>query len=105
MKTKTPSTGLLLTILASGLLFFPACKKHDDASGSAGRVQFVAIAAQSDAAAEQTFDDVFNNTMGVSNEVAIGGTGVFGRTDVSTGSSNRLEGVDSTTCYTLITKQ
>ncbi len=43
--------------------------------------------------------------MGVSNEVAVGGTGVFGRVDVSSGGTNRLEGVDSTTCYSVITKQ
>lgn len=104
MKTKTPFTGLLIPVLVTGLIF-SACKKHDDASGSTGRLQFVSMAAQSDAAAEQVFDDVFNNTMGVSSEVAIGGTGVFGRADVSGGSGNRVEGIDSTSCYTVITKQ
>lgn len=98
------TTPLLVTVMITGL-FFSACKKNDDASSTAGKEEFATTASQSDAAAELVFDDVFNNMMGVSTEVGIGGTGVFGRADVSSGSTNRLEGVDSTTCYTLITKQ
>jgi hypothetical protein len=103
MKT-TSVTRLLVTVIATGLLF-SACKKHDEASSAAGKKEFATMSAQSDAAAELVFDDVFNNIMGVSNEVGIGGTGVFGRADVSAGSGYRVEGVDSTTCYTVITKQ
>lgn len=101
MKTTLPLTRLLVPILVTGLLF-SACKKHDDASGTAGKEEFAAISARSDAAAELVFEDVFDNTMGVSAEVGIGGTGVFGRQDVSTG---RVEGIDSTTCYSVTIKQ
>jgi hypothetical protein len=104
MKTTPLLTGLLVTVMVTGLLF-SACKKHDDASSTAGKEEFATTTSRSDAAAELVFDDVFNNIMGVSNEVAIGGTGVFGRADVSSGNNNRVEGVDSTACYSVITKQ
>ncbi|WP_207512266.1 hypothetical protein [Longitalea luteola] len=95
MKTISPLTAVLQTIIVTALAF-SACKKQDDASsGPAGREEFAAIASVADARAEVVFDDVFNNVMGVSTEVGIGGTGIFGR----------IEGTDTTTCYTVITKQ
>jgi len=95
-------TGLLTTVLLTGL-FLSACKKQDDnSSGTAGKEEFASVTAESDATAEEVFDDVFNNVIGVNSEVGIGGTGVFGRVDVSSG---RLEGVDSTNCYIVTTKQ
>jgi hypothetical protein len=104
MKTTRPLTKLLVTTIVTGLLY-SSCKKHDDASGMAGKQEFVTMSAQSDAAAELIFEDVFDNTMGVSPEVGIGGTGVFGRVAVGSGSTNRVEGVDSTTCYSVAFKQ
>jgi len=92
---------ILTTVLVTGL-FLSACKKQDDESGANGKEAFAMAASESDAAAEGVFDDVFNNVMGVSPEVGIGGTGVFGRMDVSTG---RVDGVDSTPCYTVTIKQ
>jgi len=83
-------------------LFLSACKKQDDESGANGKEEFAQAASESDATAEEVFDDVFNNIMGVSPEVGIGGTGVFGRVDVSGG---RIDGVDSTPCYTVTIKQ
>jgi hypothetical protein len=97
--------GLLATVMVTALVF-SACKKQDDnSSGAEGKEEFARVTAQSDATAEEVFDDVFNNVLGVSSEVGIGGTGVFGRVDVSSGSTNRVEGVDSTTCYAVTTKQ
>ena len=104
MKTTSPLTGLLVAVISTGLLF-SSCKKHDDASGAAGTEEFATMSAQSDAAAELVFEDVFDNTMGVSTVVGIGGTGVFGREAGAPGGSNRMEGVDSTACYTVVTKQ
>jgi hypothetical protein len=103
--TPRPFTGLLATIMVTALVF-SACKKQDDnSSGAEGKEEFATVASQSDATAEGVFDDVFNNVLGVSSEVGIGGTGVFGRVDVSSGSTNRVEGVDSITCYAVTTKQ
>ncbi|OQP47138.1 hypothetical protein A4H97_06405 [Niastella yeongjuensis] len=92
----------LLSTLCLFAVLLSACKKQDDESGTNGKEAFASAAAESDATAEEVFDDVFNNVMGVSPEVGIGGTGVFGRMDVSSG---RLEGIDSTPCYTLTIKQ
>jgi hypothetical protein len=94
--------GLLTTALVIGLALSACKKQNDDSSGTTGKEEFAAAAAQSDANAEEAFDDVFNNVMGVSPEVGIGGTGVFGRVAVSNG---RLDGVDSATCYIVTTKQ
>ena len=103
--TPRPFTGLLATIMVTALVF-SACKKQDDnSSGAEGKEEFATVASQSDATAEVVFDDVFNNVLGVNSEVGIGGTGVFGRVDVSSGSTNRVEGVDSITCYAVTTKQ
>ncbi|WP_205509376.1 hypothetical protein [Longitalea arenae] len=95
MKTiPNPCSGLLVPIMIIAV-FFSACKKEDDeASGPAAQAAFAEAASQSDAAAEVVFDDVFNNVMGVSTEVGIGGTGVF-----------KVEGLDTTTCYAVVTKQ
>jgi hypothetical protein len=95
-------TGLLATILITGLVFSSCKKQDDDSTGSSGKEEFATATSESDAAAEVVFDDVFNNVMGVSSEVGIGGTGVFGRVDVSSG---RVEGVDTTSCYIVTTKQ
>lgn len=92
---------ILTTVLVTGL-FLSACKKQDDESGTTGKEEFALAASTSDATAEEVFDDVFNNVIGVNSEVGIGGTGVFGRQEVSGG---RLEGVDSATCYTVTIKQ
>jgi hypothetical protein len=103
MKTITGTLAALLTTALVTGLFLTACKKEDNgATGAAGKEEFAAAASESDASAEEVFDDVFNNVMGVSAEVGIGGTGAFGRIDVSTG---RLEGTDSVACYVVITKQ
>lgn len=97
--------GLLTTIMVTGLVF-SSCKKQDDNStGAAGKEEFATVISESDATGEVVFDDVFNNVMGVSSEVGIGGTGVFGRVDVNSSNTNRVEGVDSVTCYVVITKQ
>ena len=96
---------LLATVMVTSLVFSACKKQDDDSSGASGKEEFATVASESDAAAEVVFDDVFNNVLGVSNEVGIGGTGVFGRVDVSSGSTNRVEGVDSTTCYAVTTKQ
>jgi len=77
------------------------CKK-ENSNGSAQSQQedFANNASQSDAEAEVVFDDVFDNVMGVSPEVAVGGTGVFGRVNQTSGTGeNRLTGADTLSCY------
>ncbi len=55
------------TLLGCGLIAFSSCKKDNSASLAQDTPEVVATidAAQSDAIAEQQYDDVFNITMGV----------------------------------------
>jgi hypothetical protein len=108
MKTLLSLITRLIAIILTVVVVFAACKKQDDTSGTAGQEEFATATAQSDAAAEVIFNDVFDNVMGVNTEVGIGGTGVFGRAIVSNTSgpsTNRIDGVDSVACYTVTIMQ
>jgi len=91
------------------ITIFPGCKKESSNAGTASQQEdFANNASQSDAEAEGVFDDVFDNVMGVNNEVAIGGTGVFGRSAEGGQagiSSERLSGEDTLSCYTVTISQ
>jgi len=108
MKTAPSLTTRLLATCVAVVVIFSACKKQENSAGTAGQEEFAAITAETDATAEAVFDDAFNNAMGVNTEVGIGGTGIFGRVNVSSTtneSSSRLAGVDSTTCYVVTITQ
>jgi hypothetical protein len=96
---------LTLTAVIS-IVALSGCKKDESSAGTtAEKEEFAHVTSESDAEAEFVFDDVFNNVMGVNDEVAIGGTGVFGRVATSTitinESGNRLAELDSITCFTV----
>lgn len=95
---KLPSFIVLLTVV---MLF--ACKKENSTS-AIDTQEFAAIAAGSDAEAETTFDDVFDNVMGVSPELGIGGTGIFGtahfQSDMSQEIPSSTQNLDSNRCFT-----
>ncbi len=101
MKKATLLTRILaLSFLSSTLLI--SCKK--DQSGDltpAEEEEIARISTESEAESDLVYDDVFNNVMGVSNEVAIGGTGVFGRE----ASGGKLLNPDSITCFTVTKTQ
>lgn len=102
MKTTPSLTTRLLATCVAVVVIFSACKKQDNSAGTSGQEEFAAVTAETDATAEAVFDDAFNNAMGVNTEVGIGGTGIFGRVNVSSttdASTGRLTGVDSTSCY------
>lgn len=90
------------------IIIVQACKKSSSAD-SQDQEAFAAIAVATNSDAELVFDDVFDNVMGVNDEVAIGGTGVFGRkamTQNDTGDDQyKLTGADSTTCFTVAITQ
>jgi hypothetical protein len=69
----------LTTCIVGALLLFTGCQKEAGPGNAAEQEEFAVATAESDAEAETVFDDVFNNVMGVNEEVAIGGTGVFGK--------------------------
>lgn len=101
----------LIPFIFIAFLIFVGCKKESsNGSVASQQEEFANVTSQSDAEAEVTFDDVFDNVMGVNSEVAIGGTGVFGRmveTSTGTGSNdNKVAGTDTLPpCFTVTITQ
>jgi len=76
----TPNVTRLLAILVLTLtVVFFGCKKESSKISPQENEQFAQATSESDAEAESTFDDVFDNVIGVNTEVGIGGTGLFGQ--------------------------
>lgn len=87
--------------LAAALLF-TACKKDNNADneGKDDQATFVKASTQADAESDAVFADVLNNVLGVSSEVAIGGTGVFAARTTQPSAGNKETGGDDTPCFT-----
>ncbi len=78
----------LATLVCISLLVFGSCKKETSADTS--QEEFASQASsEADAESDDIYNEVFDNVMGVNTDVALGGTGVFGR--VSPGTYGRLE--------------
>jgi hypothetical protein len=106
MKSLNSVTRLLTVALGAIALFFASCKKEGSTIGTpAEQQEFASATSEADAEAEVIFDDVFDNVMGVDNEVAIGGTGVFGGANMGAGNGgeylNGANGADSLRCFTV----
>lgn len=82
---------LLLTLLIS----ITSCKKEASELSDAEAKEFGQATSESDAEAEATYDDVFDNVMGVNTEVGIGGTGIFGQANPQYG-EELISGVGGT---------
>lgn len=85
MKAMLKATNLAVIMLLSLLIFAPSCKKEKSEMTAEEAKQFGEATAEADAEAEATYDDVFDNVMGVNTEVGIGGTGIFGQTNITYG--------------------
>jgi hypothetical protein len=88
---------------------FSSCKKDDSEATPQEKQEFAMAASQSDAEAEGVFDDLFDNAMGVNDEVGIGGAGIFGlkKPPVNEGPEvlSKINEVDSNTCFIVSTTQ
>ncbi|MFL5740454.1 MAG: hypothetical protein ACJ75B_09580 [Flavisolibacter sp.] len=95
-------TSLLARFLTAGIFISLAlfgCKKELSNSLSPGQEEEAATASsESETETELVFNDVFDNVMGVNEEVGISGTGIFGRINTS---SERDLHTDSVHCYTV----
>lgn len=104
MKTRKTLALITLTCIMAGL-FIVSCKKDDNSTANtAEKQEFAAAASTSDAEAQVAFNDVFDNVMGVNNEVALGGTGVFAgaNTGIANGGMNGPQGADTAAhCFTV----
>lgn len=81
MKLSIKSTALVAFFFALSALFLASCQKDNNQNGTADEQEVAASQASSeaDAEAELVYNGVFDDAMGVNDEVALGGTGVFGR--------------------------
>ena len=100
MKRTFSLTYLLLTSLFISL-FISSCQKEKSLDGNL-ETQASMASSESDAEAEIIFNDVFDNTIGVNDDVGMAGTGVFGRS--ATGDpygNNTAARPDSVRCFTI----
>jgi hypothetical protein len=91
------------------IIFIASCKKEDENITPQQKQEFAMATSQADAEAEGVFDDLFDNTLGVSDEVGIGGTGVFGTLKPSSNNGteaiSQVNRVDSNACFIVTTTQ
>lgn len=85
-------------------LLFTACKKDNNNDHQrADREAFATSTTQADAESDAVYGEVLSNVLGVSPEVAIGGTGVFAARSAQPATSNKEYGTDDTPCFTVST--
>jgi len=82
MKLRLNLTRLLTLTLFSGLLMLTSCEKENSQTGNDDQQQVEAsrVSSESDGESESIFNGLFDDAIGVNDEVGVGGTGVFGRT-------------------------
>jgi hypothetical protein len=94
-----PSRFLIALTLFTVLCIF-SCKKENSGVSANDQSNASLSAAESNAEAEFVFNDVFDNVMGVNNDVGMQGTGVFGRLINTNSESERPLG-----CFTVTFNQ
>jgi hypothetical protein len=75
---RNPVRFILIVFLFTAINFI-SCKKENSGASPADEENASLTAAESNAEAEFVYNDVFDNVMGVNNDVGMQGTGVFGR--------------------------
>lgn len=91
----------LTTVAFAATLLITGCKKENsDTLSAQEEEQAASYSTESEAETEVTFNDVFDNVMGVNTELGTGGVGIFGR--VASSENGRVAGVDSVpSCVTV----
>ena len=80
MKLKLNVVQISLIAILSMTFTFLSCNKENSGEGTPEQEEAASVASsESDGEAEAVFSDVFDDVMGVSPDVALGGTGIFGR--------------------------
>lgn len=83
MKIRFISAALLATGFLFSSLVFSSCKKESSQTEQdLQEAEASRVSSESESEAETFFDRVFDDAMGVNDEVGIGGTGIFGRLNV-----------------------
>ncbi len=85
MNYKNYLTGIICSLSIFSLLFLGSCSKESsDTVTPEQEAEVSRVSSESEAEAEMIFNRVFDDAMGVNADVAIGGTGVFGRAGMGT---------------------
>lgn len=82
MKPRINLTQLVALAFFFSLLMVSSCQKENSQSGSDNQLQINASIAssESDGESASVFNGIFDDVMGVNDEVGLAGTGIFGRT-------------------------
>jgi hypothetical protein len=101
MKLSFTLPQLFATAFIFSLLTIGSCSK-EKSSGSDQEQEDVSFTSiESDSQGEMAFNEVFDDAMGVNNDVGMAGTGVFGRGE-STDGYNRLDSLPSCATVTIV---
>src|SRR5215467_9245070 len=79
MKFLSNPTQLLLTLFLSIIITVFSCKKETSGTSDQDEVEANRSATEANAEAEDVFNGVFDDVLGVNTDVGMGGTGIFGR--------------------------
>lgn len=84
MKIRFIPAALLSSMLLFSMLIISSCQKENSQNGTEEEQEIAASRAssESESEAEIVFNGIFDDAMGVNDEVGVGGTGVFGRLNV-----------------------
>ncbi len=84
MKIRFIPAVLLSSMLLFSMLIISSCQKENSQNGTEEEQEIAASRAssESESEAEIVFNGIFDDAMGVNEEVGVGGTGVFGRLNV-----------------------
>src|SRR5260221_7914455 len=99
MKFKLPLTQVMTLVIFFNLLMIASCTKENSQNGTPDQqeVQASLASSESDGEAEMVFNGIFDDAIGVNNDVGMAGTGIFGRSAPTTiGEAERV-----TTCFTV----
>ena len=95
MTNSNPFYRLLISFSIFCILFTVSCSKEKSDTGTAVDDQEVAVSmvsSESDAEAEIVFNGIFDDAMGVNDEVGMGGIGIFGLTALGNTEGNDQNG-------------
>lgn len=102
MKLKTSLTRIFASLLFISTLFFISCNKEISDSGLTPQEEEQAsmTTSESEYESDVVFNDVFDNVMGVDDNVGMAGVGIFARVNGGDGNAITARG-DSLRCFTV----
>lgn len=101
MKQMFKLSGLLFTTLLLSIFIFTSCQKENSQSAEV-ETQASKASSEADTEAEVVFNQIFDDVMGVNDDVGMAGTGIFGRSaNGDPNGSSSTSRPDSVRCFTV----